>query len=113
METLTKADVQHKALIVYVGKNWDGLGREKLYDAARFAWKTRLDRVRGAEIVIAVYKRHVAGVFVPRKWIKVPHSDRCEFIGEEASFGIQQFYVGKRLSDELKGVGGGFRYVHC
>lgn len=109
---LTRRDVRHRALIVYVNNNWDGLGRERLYDAARHAWKTRFDRVKSVEIVIAVFKRHVAGVFVPREWKRLENS-RCEFIGEEASFEIQQLYVGKRLDDDLRGYGGGFRYVHC
>lgn len=109
---LTKDEVRHKALIVFVGRNWDGLGRERLYDAAKYAWRAKLDRVQSVEIVIAVFKKRVAGVFIPREWSKV-NPDRCEFVGEEASFEIQQLYVGRDLGDDLKGTGGGFRYVHC
>ena len=122
--SLRKCDVRHKALMVFVGRNWDGLGRDKLYEAANYAWGVNPERVKSAEIVLAIYKRCVAGVFVPRMWLEAnfknypsksnsKHSNRYGFVGEEASFEIQQFYVGRRLDEDLKGTGGGFRYVHC
>lgn len=121
---LTRGDVQHRALIVYVNNNWDGLGRESLYSAANYAWKVSLERAENAEIILAVYKRHVAGVFVPRLWLEAnsknypsktnsERSNRYGFVGEEASFEILQLYVGRRLDDDLRGYGGGVRYVHC
>ena len=113
---LTEADVEHKALIVFVGKNYkDGLGKDELYQSANFAWRVKKERAEKADIVLAVCNREVLGVFVPDVWIEADKSEkpRYWFSGQETNFRVQQQYVGKRLEDDLRGYGGGARYVNC
>ena len=124
MEILNITDIQHRALIVMVNKNWNGTNYQALYRAANFAWPVNKSRAERVEIVLAVYRRTVAGVFIPYKWLEAninnfpsqgtgERSDRYGFVGEEASPGIQELYIGKRLAEELRSYGGSIRYVHC
>lgn len=124
METLKKSDVQHKALIVIVNKNWNGRDYSRLYEATNFAWKVRMPRVEKVEIVLASYYRRIVGVFVVDEWLEANaenfpgrsqavRSSRCGYRGREADPDIQNLYVGRWVSDELRGHGGGCRYVNC
>ena len=123
METLNKADIQHKVLIVIVNRNWDGRD-SSLYEAACFAWKVQKSRAERSEVILASYNRKIVGAFIAEEWLEATaenfpgrgrgsSSDRYGFIGREASSDIQNLYVGKRTSDELRGYGGSFRYVNC
>ena len=123
METLKKADIQHKALILVVNRNWDGR-QSSLYEAAYFAWKVKKSRAERAEVILASYNRKIVGAFIAEEWLEATAenfpgrgretvSNRNGFIGREASPDIQNLYVGKRVSDELRGYGGSFRYVKC
>ncbi len=123
METLTKADIQHKALVLVVNRNWNGRD-SSLYEAACFAWKVKKSRAERAEVILASYNRKIVGAFIADEWLEATAenfpgrgretvSNRYGFIGREASPDIQNLYVGKRVSDELRGYGGSFRYVNC
>ena len=121
METLKVADIQHKALILIVNRNWDGRD-SSLYEAACFAWRVSKSRAEQAEVILASYNRKIVGAFIAEEWLEATAenfpgrrtgSNRYGFIGREASLDIQNLYVGKRVSDELRGYGGSFRYVKC
>lgn len=101
METLKKADIQPKALIVIVNRNWDGRD-SSLYEAACFAWKLKKSRVEQAEVILASYNRKIVGAFIAEEWLEATaenfsgrgrgsSSDRYGFIGREASPDIQIF----------------------
>ena len=110
-EILERDDFEHKALIVSVSRNWDGRTASNLYAAARFCWPVRKEKAeREVEIVLACYRRQIAGVFIPTAWHTAPDGDSY-FDGHEAPGEIQNLYVGKYLDDDLRFYGGSVRYV--
>ena len=110
-EILERDDFEHKALIVVVSRNWDGRTASNLYAAARYAWPVKKEKVeREVEIVLACYKRQIVGVFIPTHWHTADDGDSY-FDGHEADAEIQDLYVGRYLSDDLRCYGGSVRYV--
>ena len=79
--------------------------------AARYAWPVKTEKVeREVEIVLACYKRQIVGVFIPTHWHTADDGDSY-FDGHEADAEIQDLYVGRDLSDDLRCYGGSVRYV--
>ena len=110
-EILERDDFEHKALIVVVSRNWDGISASNLYAAARYSWPVKRKKVEEeVEIVLACYKRQIVGVFIPTQWYTASDGNSY-FDGHEASHEIQDLYVGKYLSDDLRCYGGSCRYV--
>ena len=112
-EILCREDFEHKALIVVVTKNWNGktgLG-SNLYEAARYAWPVKTEKVsQKVEIVLACCRSQIVGAFIPETWHTAPDGDSY-FDGKEADQEIQDLYVGKYLCDDLRFYGGSARYV--
>ncbi|MYI89392.1 MAG: hypothetical protein F4082_03710 [Gammaproteobacteria bacterium] len=110
-EILGRDDFEHNALIVSVTRNWDGRTSSNLYAAARYSWPVKKEKVEEeVEIVLACYKRQIVGVFIPTIWHTAADGDSY-FDGHEAPGEIQELYVGRYLSDDLRFYGGSCRYV--
>ena len=60
------AIIEHRTLLVSV-KNTatDKSTRQKIYEAARYAWFVKIERVQRAEIVLAILHGVIVGAFVP------------------------------------------------
>ena len=110
MEILKEEDIQHKAIILKVNRNWDK-NFATLYETVRFAWGVKKSRAEQAEIVFASFHCEIVGVFKPVKWLPAKcfpervvtdNSKRYGFEGKEACPKIQNLYVGKSLSKELR-----------
>ena len=121
---LRRSDIEHPTLIVIISLNWDE-DPATLYDTTRFAWpfswreRQRAERV---EVILASYKREIVGAFTADEWLPATaenfpglgnEPDRYGFNGREADLEIQNLYVGKRVSEELRSHGRSFMFVNC
>ena len=68
-------------------------------------------RAMQAELVLAIEKGVIKGVFVPEKWLPATSENfpgrsgepgRIGFVGREAAAEISKLYLGKRIPDEYK-----------
>lgn len=110
---LEREDFEHKALIVVVTKNWNGKtgADSNLYQAARYAWPVKTEKVRReVEVVLACRRSQIVGAFIPETWYTAPDGDSY-FDGKEAEQEIQDLYVGRYLSHDLRFYGGSAQYV--
>lgn len=114
---------RHRLLLVAISKS---VGSRSIYDAARFAWRLRRERVKNVEFVLGCVNGVVVGVFIPTEWLDAwPHqlikknfpgfdsthnSPRIGFVGVEADNKVKQIYLGKRIPEDLEIGQCGFRY---
>ena len=121
---LRRSDIEHPTLIVIISRYWDE-DLATLYDRTRFAWKfswQERDRARRTEVILASYKREIVGAFFADEWLPATaencpglgnEPDRYCFNGREADLEIQNLYVGRRVSEELRSYGRSFMFVNC
>ena len=110
---LKREDFEHKALIVVVTENWNGKtgADSNLYEAARYSWPVKTEKVRRkVEVVLACCRSKIVGAFIPKTWYTASDGDSY-FDGEEAEQEIQNLYVGRYLDDDLRFYGGSAKYV--
>ncbi|WP_333684672.1 LEM-3-like GIY-YIG domain-containing protein [Pontibaca methylaminivorans] len=103
---------------------------DELLDRVRFEWRVSKERAQEAELVLAVIRGVVHGVFVPEEWLPAipqhfpgprfsadPSSRRFGFNGYKASDNIWDYYVGtqgKRLPETMRFKGQNpIRYYNC
>jgi hypothetical protein len=103
-----EAEFKHRALLISVNRTASERGP---YDAVRYAWKLSKKRAMQAELVLAIEKGVIKGVFVPEKWLAATSENfpgrsgepgRIGFVGREAAPEISKLYLGKRIPDEYK-----------
>ena len=121
MQMLELSDIQHRAVILIVNRSWDE-DDSSLYETIRFAWPFKKEQAEQVEVILASYNRMIVGAFMADEWLATTPENfpdrkttpgRIGFIGHEASPEIQNFYVGKRVSDELRSYGSSFRFINC
>ena len=121
MQMLELSDIQHRAVILIVNRSWDE-DDSSLYETIRFAWPFKKEKAEQVEVILASYNRMIVGAFMADEWLATTPENfpdrkttpgRIGFIGHEASPEIQNFYVGKRVSDELRSYGSSFRFINC
>jgi hypothetical protein len=105
-----ETDFQDRVMLVEIDRL---IGAKSVYDAARYAWKASLSRVKKLDYVLAVRKGVIVGVFAPTEWLAAtpanfpgfPASDprRIGFHGLEAPREIQARYVGKPAPIKRRG----------
>ena len=121
---LRRSDIEPPTLIVIISRYWDE-DPATLYDRTRFAWPfswRERHRAERAEVILASYNREIAGVFTADEWLPATaenfpglgnEPDRYGFNGREASPDIQNLYVGRRTTDDLRSYGRSFLFVNC
>ena len=93
------------------------------YDAVRYAWKVKPEKVIQAEYIVAVAHGKIVGVFIADQWkvatlenfpeySNVAAEGRFGFIGRSAPKEIMDLYIGKRISSDYrkKGASNPIRY---
>jgi hypothetical protein len=84
------------------------------YEAVRYAWKLGLRNAEKVELVLAVERGRVVGVFRPEQWLQASkvnfpdredRLDRIGFIGNEAEPEIRSFYLNRRIPDSFRTKG--------
>ena len=106
------AEFRHRVLIIKINKQYKtGASIEELYEATRFAWKLSKPRAEKAEVILTIYQGEIKAAFIADEWQEAttenfpdrePAPGRFGFIGREASFDIQELYVGKRIPDKYR-----------
>ena len=121
---LRRSDIGDPTLIVIISRYWDE-DPATLYDRTRFAWPfswRERQRAERAEVILASYKREIVGAFTADEWLPATaenfpglgnEPDRYGFNGREADPEIQNLYVGRRVSEELRSYGRSFMFVNC
>lgn len=104
---------QHKVLMIWVNNS---IVKEKsIYDAVRFAWRIDKSRAEKAELVLAVEKGIIIGVFIAQEWKRATIKNfpefnddepkRWAFVGREADTAIANSYLNKRIPSEYRKKG--------
>ena len=121
---LRRSDIEPPTLIVIISRYWDE-DPATLYDRTRFAWPfswRERQKAERAEVILASYKREIVGAFTADEWLSAiaenfpglgNEPDRYGFNGREADPEIQNLYVGRRVSEELRSYGRSFMFVNC
>lgn len=112
---------KHRCLIISVNQSSRNMN---LLDATRFAWKVNLGKAKRAELVLAVIKGIVRGVYRPKEWLaatienfpqfndEIP--ERYAFNGEEVEENLKSIYLDKRIPDTMRkrGASNPIRYSY-
>jgi len=118
-----QADFEHSAILINVNHSATEKG---VYEAVRFAWRIDPNRASNAELVLAVDRGLIIGVFRAKKWLAattenfpgvpidpVMDKDRWGFDGEPAPKDIATRYLRRRVPSSLrrKGAANPITYV--
>lgn len=116
-----EAVFKHKAVVISVNRSV--VERESVYAAVRYAWKIDHKRAESAELVLAVERGLIIGVFIADKWLEAtpknfpgttePAEGRWGFVGKEAPPDVAEQYLRHRLPDSMRrrGAANPIRYV--
>ncbi len=84
------------------------------YEAVRYAWKLGRRNAEKVELVLAVERGRIVGVFRPEKWLQATtinfpgredRLDRIGFVGSEAELEIRSLYLNRRIPDRYRTKG--------
>ncbi len=110
MTTADEFEVREPLLLVSIAQTYrDGAD---VYEAARFAWKLDVGRAEQYALVLAHSDGIVRGAFRPERWMQATSEnfpgrgdepDRWGFVGRDAEPEVADYYVGKRVPDDLRG----------
>ena len=105
-----EAEFKHTAVIITINKSV--AERESVYAAVRYAWKLDPKKAEKADVVLAVERGVIIGVFQATKWMKatpenfpgttVERPGRWGFEGQEAPKAVADLYLGRRLPDRMR-----------
>jgi uncharacterized protein len=111
-----ESDPPEKLIFVNINAIEDRSDRKSIYDQVRYAWKLNVDRAKGADYILAVWRGVVVGAFVAERWLPaksenfrdlnrplVAPETRWGFHGREAESAEWHRFVGergKRLTNE-------------
>lgn len=105
---------QHRVLMITVNQSAES---NDLYDAVRFAWRLSKEKAEQAEVVLAVVRGVVRGVFVPERWMagtpanfptlarNTENAHRLGFEGREAPTDIREQYLNKQVPASMRARG--------
>ena len=109
----------HRALMITINRTAQS---DDVYEAVRYAWKIGRKNAEAAEIVLAVDRGLVVGVFVADEWLDANIANfpsrenrpgRLGFVGREAGPEIAKLYLRHRIPDRfrLKGAANPIKYA--
>ena len=114
-----------RLLLICVNKILKSLGA---FDAVRYSWKITPERAEKAELVVAVSRSIIVGVFRAYEWLPatkanfpdiqdehgnwMKQSGRFGFHGSDAPSNIKAQYIGKRIPPKWDFKGNPIRYVN-
>jgi hypothetical protein len=110
---------RHRAILITVNRT---VTERSIYEATRYAWKIDKAKAKKAELVMAVVRGLIVGVFVPDRWMDATEANfpgredrpgRVGFAGHEADQSAAKEYVGKRVPEEYRkrGAANPIRYT--
>jgi hypothetical protein len=96
------------------------IGETSIYDAARYAWRANLRRVKKLDYVLAVEKGKIVGVFVPKEWLPATPANfpehpetkpgRIGFHGDKTPAEVRARYLGQTAPIKKRGDRREFHY---
>lgn len=108
-----EAVFQHSAILITVNRSV--AEKASIYEAVRYAWKLDPNKACKAELVLAVERGLIIGVFVAEKWLAatpenfpgtvVERPGRWGFLGSEAATEVARSYLRHRLPDAMRKPG--------
>jgi len=113
-----EAVFKHKAILININRSV--LVEKDVYESVRYAWKLDAKKARKAELVLAVEKGLIVGVFAAEDWLEaLPENfpgtpaerlvaGRWGFNGRQASKDISDFYLRRRLPESMRKRGAAF-----
>lgn len=116
-----EVNFEHKVLMITINRS---ISDNDVYDAARFAWRIDRSKAERADLVLAVEKGIVVGVFIADKWKqatpnKFPEFNkyikgRWGFEGREADANVKNKYMRKRIPNSYrkKGASNPIKYTY-
>lgn len=58
-------EIDKPAILISINKT---VNESSIYDAARFAWKLKLEEAEKAELIFAITRGIIIGVFIAKQW---------------------------------------------
>lgn len=76
-------EIDEPTILISINKTVD---ERSIYDAARFAWKLKLEEAEKAELIFAITRGVIRGVFIAKQWLPATEENFPNFrlINEEA-----------------------------
>ena len=120
---MSEMQVNHNLMLILLSKLTGRESDEEIYDKTRFAWKTKLERAKTVDYVIAHNSAEkVVGVFKPTEWLRADdphfeslekglHPDRIGFIGVEAEVEVKEAYLAQNTPPRKRGAANPIRYL--
>ena len=100
----------HRAILINVSRS--AADRNSLYEAVRYAWKLDPRKAQNAQLVLAVDRGLIIGVFIAEKWlpatvqnfpgIAADRTGRWGFVGREAPRNVADLYLHHRVPDYMR-----------
>ncbi|BAH76713.1 LEM-3-like GIY-YIG domain-containing protein [Solidesulfovibrio magneticus] len=96
---------KHNALAININKS--AYERENVYESVRYAWRLNPSKAKDMDIVLAIIKGLVVGVFQAEQWLEATPDNfpgttedrrpRWGFVGKNAPIEIQNIYLGRKV----------------
>jgi len=112
-----EVEFTHRTIAIVINNS---ATERSIYDAVRGIWKLNEHKARRAQLVVAVMKGLIVGVFEPQQWMPAtpenfPFLDeerpgRWGFEGKPAPRSIEKIYLHKRPPQKRKGAANPVRY---
>ncbi len=108
MTTAEPFEVREPLLLISIAQTH--IEGEDPYHAVQYAWKVNVERARRYGLVLARVGTTIVGAYRPDEWLEAtrenfpsrnPHPDRWGFYGREAELAVWDYYVGRRVPDDL------------
>jgi len=113
----------HNLMLILLSNLTGNESDEELYNKTRFAWRTKLERAKNVDYVIAHDSdENIVAIYKPHKWLKADDKEfkslkrdsnpnRVGFVGELASSDIQEIYADCLTPARKKGAANPVRYL--
>ena len=111
---------RHFVLLINVNRT---VAEKSVYEAVRYAWKLDPQKAAKAEVILAMERGLVIGVFIADEWkratvanfpaLSADEPERWGFVGDEAPERIANLYLRHRLPDRMRkrGAANPIRYA--
>lgn len=105
-------EFRHKVILITINRT---AAERSTYEAVRYAWVVDRNKADAADLVLAVQRGMIVGVYVADEWLPATlenfpdaedaMSGRYGFIGAEAPDEIAKLYLRKRVPDSMRKSG--------
>lgn len=101
-------DLKEKYVVIKTTEDRVNACNGDMYEATRYAWKAKLEKVQQYHIVFGVIKGVIKGVYIVNNWYAVNDATsqkRCAFNGNEAPAEFAKEYLWKQIPERFRRKG--------